>query len=867
MNAIRRRILAPSAAVLAVLATACLNDRLVEPNDATTPVVRLGFNATILGAAEGQTVHIRAFYRRTDETEVTLQSAPLSVSVTPGVAKQVAVVVRVAECLADPQQQGGSATQCAVAIALTLEDESGAVIDEQTSPPAPPLAPGSTTTIAQPIIFAPVASVAFGTIPVLRQGETRTFTASALDGQGNAITSKKIQWSTENPNILTVDPVTGAVRAVTAGSVRVTATAGVRSASTTVRVIRRVDNIVVSPDPAPNVRAAATLPLVASPKSADGADAGDLADRTIIWSVVNPAGATQTASVSATGTVTGMYPGDADVTVSVDGVTKTVRLRVTAASVGIQSPSTFVLIDTKMSLKANVLDANNGVLAGVPVTWSTSDPKVATVDATGVVTAVGPGLATITATGGGASGTSAVHVTSLALDIQPANAAMDAGTTLQLTAPNAVGPVTWTASANQSIAEVSPSGIVTAYAPGTVTIVGTTTTAFGVQRGTATVVVRSESGNGPFISVPGSPVTLGSTPVLRQGEIRTLIASALDGQGNSITLPSIRWSTDNPGVLTIDPVTGAATAVAPGSVRVTATAAGRFATATVRVIRRVTSVGVNPDPAPTVRAAEKLSLVANPKSADGTDAGDLADRVISWNVVNPAGGTRTANVSTTGLVTGVYPGDADVTVSVDGVSKTVRVRVTAARIAIQSDNGLLSVATTTGLKATVLDAVDAPLANVPVTWNTSNPAVATVDATGVVTAVGTGLAIITATGGGASGTTLIHVTSLVLDIQPNTPEVGVGNTVQLAATNAMGPVTWKSSDQSVATVSATGLVTAVSPGTVSITGTTTSAAGVQQGTATVVVVPNDSFGLVATPRRAGSLASAAEPASRPSLRN
>jgi uncharacterized protein YjdB len=516
MSAFRHRIRARAAALLGVLATACLDDRGVEPtpNDATGPAVRLGFNATILGATEGQTVHIRAFYRRTDETEVTLQSSPTSVSVTPGVAKQVAVVVRIAECLTDPQQLGGSPTECAVSIALTLEDETGTVIDEQTSPTSPPLPPGSTTTIGQPIVFAPVAQVAFGAIPVLRLGETRTLTASALDGQGNAITSRKIQWSTENPNILTVDATTGAVRAVGVGSVRVTATAGARSASTTVRVIRRVNSVVVTPDPAPNVRAAATLTLVANPKTADGTDAGDLADRAITWSVANPAGATRTASVSANGTVTGVYPGDADVTVSVDGVEKTLRLRVTAASVGIQSPSTFVLVDTKMSLKATVLDANDAPLAGVPVTWSTSNPNVATVDATGAVTGVGTGLAIITATGGGASGSSPLHVTSLALVIQPATAEMEVGTTLQLTAPNAVGPVTWTAASDQSIAAVSPSGIVTAFAPGTVTIIGTTATPFGVQRGTATIVVIESESVG-FVATPRStgsrPSVSGST--------------------------------------------------------------------------------------------------------------------------------------------------------------------------------------------------------------------------------------------------------------------------------------------------------------------------------------------------------------------
>jgi uncharacterized protein YjdB len=415
MSTMRRRIVTRGvtggAALLAVLATACLDDRPVEPNDkGTGPSVRLAFNATIYGATAGQTVRIRAFYRRTDQTDVTLESAPTSVSVTPGEAKTVAVVVRIAECLADPQQSGGSKTQCAVGITLTLEDEDGTPIDEQTSPPTQPLRPGSTTTLAQ-IAFTPVAQVAFGAIPVLRPGDLRTLIASAMDGQGRTITSRKIKWSTDNPSVLTINPTTGGVTAVAVGSARVTATAGTRSGTVTVRVIRRVVSVGLSPDPAPAVVAASSLQLVAVPKAADGTDAGDLADRDVTWSVVNPAGPTRTATVSATGTVTGVYPGDADVTVSIDGVTKALRVVVTAAKIRIESPSTFMFVGTTMPLTATVLDANDAPLANVPVTWSTSDPKIATVDANGVLTGVGSGYVFITATGGGVSATSPVHVT------------------------------------------------------------------------------------------------------------------------------------------------------------------------------------------------------------------------------------------------------------------------------------------------------------------------------------------------------------------------------------------------------------------------------------------------------------------------
>ena len=60
---------------------------------------------------------------------------------------------------------------------------------------------------------------------------------------------------------------------------------------------------------------------------------------------------------------------------------------------------------------AEVRDQNGQVMAGAAVAWASSDASVATVDASGVVTAAGNGSATITATAGSVSGTGTVTVT------------------------------------------------------------------------------------------------------------------------------------------------------------------------------------------------------------------------------------------------------------------------------------------------------------------------------------------------------------------------------------------------------------------------------------------------------------------------
>jgi len=65
-----------------------------------------------------------------------------------------------------------------------------------------------------------------------------------------------------------------------------------------------------------------------------------------------------------------------------------------------------------VQLSAEVLDQNGQVMAGATVTWSSSTAAVATVDGSGLVRDAGPGTATITATAGDASATSAITVAS-----------------------------------------------------------------------------------------------------------------------------------------------------------------------------------------------------------------------------------------------------------------------------------------------------------------------------------------------------------------------------------------------------------------------------------------------------------------------
>ena len=112
-------------------------------------------------------------------------------------------------------------------------------------------------------------------------------------------------------------------------------------------------------------------------------------------------------------------------------------------------------------------------------------------------------------------------------------------------------------------------------------------------------------------------------------------------------------------------------------------------------------------------------------------------------------------------------------------------------------------------------------------WLTSNEKVATVDDNGKVTAVGSGEAKITATAGGKYASCTVKVTVLVTGITLDKSElsmrVGDNPVTLVAKVTPEGAtdktVTWRSSNEKVATVDANGKVTSVGNGTATITAT------------------------------------------------
>src|SRR2546426_365657 len=207
--------------------------------------------------------------------------------------------------------------------------------------------------------------------------------------------------------------------------------------------------------------------------------------------------------------------------------------------------------------------------------------------------------------------------------------------------------------------------------------------------------------------------------------------------------------------------------------------------------------------------------------------GDSIAVSVTWSA--SGGAISSSGLYTAGPVPGGYVANASASVII-GTAILAVTTVSVASVAVSPASASVSVGSTLQLTATPKDASGNPLSGRTVTWTTSNGAVATVSASGLVTGLAIASAAITAAGGGQSGTAAVPVSPVPVAsvvVSPATATVLVGGTTQLSATpkDAAGnvlagrAVTWTSSNPAIATVSAAGFVTGVAAGAATITAT------------------------------------------------
>jgi len=239
-----------------------------------------------------------------------------------------------------------------------------------------------------------------------------------------------------------------------------------------------------------------------------------------------------------------------------------------------------------LGFTAIVLDANGAVASNATaVTYTTSNPALATVnsttgsvcagvwDANFIVCSPAPvGTATITATSGLLTATATVYVhqkVDRVVIATPTGVCKSVGQTLQLTASafnngvnitSTVGPFNWVSN-NTQVATIDSNGLLTAQAPGTSSLFASVSNVASVLTTYTTCSVQSIHVHAA--SAANTSFTLGTI-----GASQQLAADVIDTAGNTIT-PALTWVSNGPGIATVS-TSGLVTAVTPGTTSVLA---------------------------------------------------------------------------------------------------------------------------------------------------------------------------------------------------------------------------------------------------------------------------------------------------------
>ncbi len=499
---------------------------------------------------------------------------------------------------------------------------------------------------------------------------------------------------------------------------------------------------------------------------------------------------------------------------------------------------------------------SNSVSGG---TWSVSS-GIATISASGVVTGVTAGTATVTYT------LPAGCYTTVTITVNPLPAAIGGPTTVcvnaSITLTDATGSGTWSSS-NNAIATIAPTtGVLTGVGAGTATISYTLSTGClttytvtvnpipaAIAGPTAvcvssTITLTNSVSGGTWTSSATGTATVGSTTGIVTGVSAgsVTITYTLSGGcyvtynvtvnprpgviggptgvcvGFTITLTNATaggtWTSGNTSIATIDASTGVLYGVSPGTVNITYTlGTGCY---------NVTAIEVNQQPA----------AIGGPSVVCVGSTITLTNSVSGGNWTSTTTGIATI-ISTSGVLTGVSAGTAAITYTMPVSGCFVATSVTVNPL---PNAGAISGSTTVcvGATITLTESVTGG------TWSNSFTSISTVSSTGVVTGVSAGVDTIKYSITNSCGTAIARYVITVI-AQPNAGTISgptsvcVNDIITLSNTITVG--TWSSGSTGTATISAAGVVYGVAAGTVTISYSFTNACGTAVTTATITVKP------------------------------
>ena len=709
---------------------------------------------------------------------------------------------------------------------------------------------GSAKVTVTPI---PVATVIVEPVePTLAVGEQLTFRAVVRDPHGAPLHDREVKWSASPAGAITLSAA-GEAKATREGVVEVHAECeGVKGSARVTVTPAPVAQVTLSPSEIA-IRAGETATLTAALADRHG---GKLTGRELEWR----SSAEKVAAVDPRGVVTGLAEGTGEITVRVEGKHATARVRVSpapVASVSILEPKPLTAGD-RIQLQVQLKDGRGQLLTGRAVKWSSSSPAIATVTADGHLTGMAAGSAKITAECEGKTATTGVTVQ----PVPAASIVLEGGVeplpvggvvTLKALVKDARGnlltgrEVAWASSAAR-IATVNAQGVVATKAAGEATITATVEGKKAELRVTVVAPVEPVAPPRPAAAPPAPAIAEARTEVITPAEpkeagVRTEVvaprrepvhAAPSGGKGKLV------------GVLAGVAVIAAVVFVVlqRGSSRGSNEPPPAPQPAPAPTPAAVASVNISSEPGP-VAVGRTRQLAAVVRDASGSE---LTGRGLTWTSSDPA----VAAVSTLGAVTGLKPGPATITATAEGRSGSFALTVEAttsnlpaavASVTVNGGGRALEVSETMQFTAAAKDAKGSVLGDRTIVWSTGDPKVALVGSSGLVTAVGPGTAAISASSEGKSGEIRVTVNPpkpqpkppepappapiavASVSLTPDAPAITTGSTLQLnvAALDDKRkpltdrPVTWKSSDERIAKVTADGLVTGVAKGSATIT--------------------------------------------------
>ena len=606
----------------------------------------------------------------------------------------------------------------------------------------------------------PVALQVSPTITNVAVGGVAQLKVTAQDADGRKVNVRTLTWTSSDSSIASVAS-NGQVKAKTKGMAVISASIADVRGSATVNVQNAAISTVAVSLTAASISVGQTTQATAVLTAVDGSI---VTDRIVAWQSSNPAIVT----VDATGLVKGIALGTATISAISDGQVGSAAISVTAsqpASLQIVPATASATVGSTAQLVAELKDSNGALITDKPVTWSSSNTSVATVNGSGLVTSLAIGNATISASSSGLASSAAFTATAVAvasITASPTSSTLDVGQTAQLTAVvRGVNgetltdrPVVW-ASADPAIATVSQRGVVTAIASGSTTVTA------AVEGQTASVAVSVKALPPPPIATIS--VTLNAASVL-VGQSTQAVAVTKDAAGNVLEGRQITWSSNDPSLATVNS-SGVITAIAAGSVTILASAEGKVGAATLRIDlpapAPVASV-VLTAPTTALLVGASTQVVATLRDSTGKI---LSGRTITWSSSAPA----VAAVGATGLVTAMAAGTATIRATSESVVGSLNFSVTApapqpvavATVSVSLTQTSLTVGSTTQASATPRDAAGNVLTGRTVSWSSSNAAVATVSAAGLVSALSVGSVTVTANVEGKTGSAAATVSAPV----------------------------------------------------------------------------------------------------------